>query len=333
MIFSVFQKVRFALSRGSKIWLLPLFLLFPLTLGLGCAGQVTKTMGHMVLGQQVDYLNIEGATGSHLTQLSEKVWTYNWGFDRTLIVDTSEGLVVIDSFSDALSEHLLEKLRAQGLDKPVHTLIYTHFHLDHVGGGQRLKPQHVIAHKKTESYWADFDIEDLGIAKPTQTIDGDFSLVIGGVRFDLLYGGFSHTDTFYAVHLPEERLLYAADTVGVEVFLPVGGVALYTPGYFRMLDRIASIDFDTFVSSHFKVGDKKDFLAARNLQKTIQKTLHEAASKYKGDVALHQNKKALLEMFDEVHDKLYEEYGDWHGFSAQIVPTIMGAYVNDLVGN
>ncbi len=323
----------FTLQTLTSRFALLLALLPSLLMISGCAGQMTRMMGHMALGQQVDYLNIEGATGSHLDQLSPKVWTYNWGFDRTLIVDTKVGLVVIDSFTKELSKRLLKELKQVGLDKPVHTLIYTHFHLDHVGGGALLKPQHVIAHEKTESYWQDFDITHLGIAKPTKTINGDVEMNIGGVTFRLLYGGFSHTDTFYAVHLPEENLLYAADTVGVEVFLPVGGIAIYTPGYYRMLERIGNIDFSTFVSSHFKVGNKQNFLEAKELQFSIRRLVQEEILKYNGEVALHQNKEAMLTLYDNVHDQLYDKYGDWHGFSAQIVPTILGAYVNSLVGN
>ena len=283
------------------------------------------------VASQGDYFQTHPSTRTALTRLTEKVWTYNDGFDRALIVDTDEGLVVVDSFSAHLVHGLKAALARAGLSKPVHTLIYTHFHLDHVGGGAELSPANVIAHEKCPGYWKDFDARE--ILAPTRLIGGDAELTVGRVTFRLVYLGPSHTDTMYAVFVPSEGVLYSADTVGVHVFLPVGGVALYTPGYFRALDRMAQLDFSIFVGSHFGWGTKQDFLEAAQLQRDIRGTVRAAIKEHSGEIAAHVDGHRAVAIFDDFYDTLKAKYGNWYGFDSQVLASFINAYVGEFVGN
>lgn len=287
-----------------------------------------------LINSQADYFNTPSTTGAKLEQLTPRVYTFNWYFDRTLIIDTEEGLVVVDPFSVHLTGALREALAKAGLNKPVHTLIYTHYHLDHVRGGANLHPQHVLAHRKCPEYWADFTAaETADIVSPTRLLDGDVELSIGGTPIKLLYQGLSHTDTMYAVYLPDESLVYLADTVGVKVFLPGGGIALYTPGYMRALDRIAALDFTIFVASHFGHGSKQDYLDAVQLQKDIHGLVRKAMAKHEGPVPTFMEPKRMLAFVDDVYPALKERYGDWHGFSSQALSSIFAAYTAQYVGD
>jgi glyoxylase-like metal-dependent hydrolase (beta-lactamase superfamily II) len=265
-----------------------------------------------------------------LTKLTPHVWTFNDRFDRLLIVDTEEGLVVVDPFSRHLVSALKDALAREGLKKPVHTLIYTHYHVDHVRDGALLAPQHVIAHEKCPAYWK--DAVDVDILSPTELISGDTELAIGEVTIRLLYLGLSHTDTNFAVHVPTDAVLYVADTVGVRVFLPLGGISLYSPGYFRALERLSALPFTTFVSSHFGWGTKQDFDAAQ-LQRDIGDQIRLAMQRHPGVYAAYMDADRLKAIFDEVYDALKAKYGDWHGFDAQILASFLGGYVNEVVGN
>ena len=181
------------------------------------------------LVQQANYFDTPSSRGAKLDRLAERVYTYNWEFDRTLVIDTAEGLVVIDPSNRHLTRGLLTALREVGLATRVHTVVYTHYHVDHVRGAEILEPQHVLAHVKAPEYWRDFETTD--ILPPTRLLDGDVELEIGGTQIRLLYMGLSHTDTLYAVHLPQSGIVFASDLVGVKVFLPAGGVSLHTPGH------------------------------------------------------------------------------------------------------
>lgn len=80
----------------------------------------------------------------------------------------------------------------------------------------------------------------------TQTVEGDLTIRVGDV--DLVLVDLTPIPMF-AVFLPEQRVLYAADTVAVQALLPAGGVSVFTPDDLAALDRIESLDFKAFVPS------------------------------------------------------------------------------------
>lgn len=285
----------------------------------------------------VDYFNTDSTQTPTLTQLSEKIWTYNYYFDRGLIIDTDVGLVVVDSFSPHYVSGLLAALKEAGVDKPVHTLIYTHYHLDHTSGGNGFAAKNVICHVKCASYWGDFPSDVFSsVAKVTKVIDKDFSLTVGGVSIQLVDLGSSHTDTMFAVYLPDEKTLFAADTVAVDVFLPSGGISLYYPAYLKALDTLQNIDFDLFVSSHFAWGSKQQFIAAADMQRDAYAWSAEALEKYSDKetgVPIFQDQERMTGAFYYFHTKMKAKYGDWHGFDAQIFSTFSNALTAHHIGS
>ena len=305
---------------------------------LGAAAcDVTKTVLRQALSGFVAYFDTPVSNGSALTRLTDRTLTFNWYFDRTLVVETEVGLVVVDSFNEHLSRALLAALREAGIDRPVHTLIYTHYHVDHTNGATQLAPREVVCDVKCQRYWNELPPEDVRtVREPTKTVDGDTQLVIGGVPIELISLGRSHTDTMYAVYLPSERLVFAADTVGLDVMLPAGGVAIYTPAYLAALDRLQALDFDVFVSSHFGWGSKVAYVAAADLQRDGYRWAREALARYGTDeagIAMTQDEARFLAAFDFYYDRMRAKYGDWHGFDAMILNTFTNNLIAVTIGN
>jgi len=56
-------------------------------------------------------------------------------FSHVVVVDTGDGLVAFDSSSAKTGPRVIESMRTWS-DAPVHTLVYTHGHMDHVGGSR-----------------------------------------------------------------------------------------------------------------------------------------------------------------------------------------------------
>ena len=54
-------------------------------------------------------------------------------FSHVLVVRTEDGLIAFDSSGPASGSRVLESLRTWSTDR-IHTLVYTHGHIDHVGG-------------------------------------------------------------------------------------------------------------------------------------------------------------------------------------------------------
>lgn len=69
-----------------------------------------------------------------LTELADGIALIE-SFSHVVVVNTGEGLVTFDASGAASGPAVVESLRAWS-DEPVHSIVYTHGHLDHVGGSR-----------------------------------------------------------------------------------------------------------------------------------------------------------------------------------------------------
>ncbi len=279
--------------------------------------------------EQVHFIpDPEHLSGWDLTKVTDRVYTFRWTWDRSIVVFTDEGIVVTDPFNREAATILKKELARIAPGRPVHTMFYSHYHLDHVPGGAVLEPAHVVAHVKCPDYWADLHDEaaTAEILKPTQLIDGDQKLTIGGVEIDLLYLGHSHTDTLYAFYLPGEKVLYTVDLALIRTMFPIGGPDMYTPGMLKQMDRLAQLDFDAYIPSHFGYGKKADFLEAVEYHKTVRRLAVEAVAKF----GIPDTEEKFHVGFHYMYDPLKAKYG--HGFDQQALFVVSRAFSGATLG-
>jgi glyoxylase-like metal-dependent hydrolase (beta-lactamase superfamily II) len=322
----------FVANRNPPRRLSSLALLALATLVLSAAGcNLREYAVDRAVKDQVHYIpDPEHLAGWDLQKVTDRVYTFRWTWDRSIVVLTDEGVVVTDPFNREAAVLLKAALDKLAPGKPVHTMFYSHYHLDHVVGGAPLQPLHVVAHAKCPAYWDDLRDEPVtaDILKPTQLIEGDQKITIGGVEFDLLYLGHTHTDTLYAFYLPGERVLHTVDLGLIRTVFPIGGPDMYTPGILKQMDRLAELDFDAYVPSHFGYGKKADFLEALEFTKTVRRLAVEAVAKF----GVPDTEDKFLEGFHYVYDPLKARYGDYHGFDQEALFVVSRAFSGALLG-
>ena len=285
----------------------------------GCKSFILKTVVKTV----DPYFHNKNTEGTKFEQVAKDVYTFQWKWYRNLIIKTDEGFVIIDPMSPQMATELKKELDQRFNNIPVHTLIYSHYHLDHTSGGAILEPQNVLSHKNSQQYWS--EIEHPNVLMPTDYITGDTRLIIGGIEIELLYLGLSHTNTLYAFHLPSKRLVYTADLGFVKAVQPVGVPDRYAPGYLKAMDRVIAIDFDTFIPSHFGYGVKQDLIDWRNMMEDGRRLAREAKA-LKGTPGVRVNQ--MGKYFDAVYYPMRDKYGKWHGFNEMFVLNL----VRDITG-
>ncbi len=263
--------------------------------------------------------------GSSFAELRPGVYSYQKGFNRNLVVRTKAGFVVVDPFNPVFAKELAQRLRRDFPGEAVHTLIYSHYHLDHVGGGAELKPANVLGHRDLKKYWRFVERDD--ILPLTREAAGDTTLTIGGVRLQLLDVGLSHTDTLFAVYLPEERVLFAPDLGFVRALPPAGMPDMFYPGYVAALERLAALDFDLYIPSHFDVGERADLREYLAFLKDSRALVQSVFKEY-GPIA---EPGASAHYYERIYLPLKAKYGDWAGFDEMILPFMIrnfaGAYL------
>ncbi|MBI3774656.1 MAG: MBL fold metallo-hydrolase [Gammaproteobacteria bacterium] len=290
----------------------------------GCRSFILET----VMTTVEPYFHGPGIDGTQFEQVSDKAYTFRWNWYRNLIIVTDAGLVVIDPMNTEMATALKHELDRKFPDKKIHTLIYSHYHLDHTRGGAALAPLEVIAHEKCATYWKDFEHRD--VLEPTRVITGDTTLDIGGVEIRALYLGLSHTDTLYAFHVPSEKLVFTADLGLVRSVAPVGVPDRYAPGYLAALNRVAALDFDIFVPSHFGYGTKHDLTDWRDMLEDGRQ-LARAALRNTGSLGTRERQMARY--FDTVYYPMRAKYGSWHGFNEMFILNLVRDLEGEMLGH
>jgi glyoxylase-like metal-dependent hydrolase (beta-lactamase superfamily II) len=281
--------------------------------------------------EQVHYIpDTEHLGGSELTRISEHVYTFRWTWDRSLVVKTDEGFVVTDPYSVEGAKALGAALAKEAPGVPVKTMIYSHYHLDHVVGGASLRPTEVIAHKNCPDYWKETagypGVAD--VLAPTKLVEGDQTLNIGGVELDMIYLGHAHTDTLYAFYLPKERVLHTVDVGLIKTLYPIGGPDMYMPGMIRAMEKLSKLDFDVWLPSHFEYGKKQDFLEALEFTTTTRDLARSAFAKY----GVPGDEDTFDAAFHAIYDPLKTKYGQYRGFDQQALFLVSRAYSGAVLG-
>ncbi len=252
-----------------------------------------------------------------LVHVSGPAYTFTFKFNRSLVLDTPEGLAVFDTFEAEFAEKLLEALSEQFPGKPIRWVIYSHNHLDHVRGSKVLEAQEVIGHKLVNQFVADWPDAISDFAPVTRPVEGDVTLNLGGIEVDLLYMPHSHSATLYGFHVRGANVVFAADMMFVRAVPPLDFPDFYYPGYVRALDRLIALDAAHYVASHLDAGKRQDLIDFRNMTVKFHEAIKSELAKVNYKAA---DAAAMREGLKAAYDELEPIYGDWHGFNEMFVP-------------
>lgn len=168
-------------------------------------------------------------------------WVLRFPIVNLAVFETQEGLVLVDSGYAPAGPALKDALKELS-DKPVHTIILTHHHVDHALGAWALlqgedKPQVVATHEFIRQQQRDLDLARYtarrnhqapgtspkgwaDVVKPDRLFTGTLTLQVGGERFELKAARGETADQLY-VYVPGRKTLVTADYY--QKFIPNAG--------------------------------------------------------------------------------------------------------------
>jgi len=218
--------------------------------------------------------------GGCITKISDNIITVSTSylFGNVTALRTSEGLVVIDSGSRETASQTLAAIRRWD-DRPVHTIVYTHGHIDHTWGARLFDAEadargvvrpRIVAHrnvlKRFQRYDETQELNTLVMGRqfnqpgyvfpgahrrPDEVYDDMCTLRIGGIEIELMHGR-GETDDATFVWLPQTRVLVSGDFV-IWVFPNAGNprkVQRYAPDWAATLRRMQALQPMTLVPGH-----------------------------------------------------------------------------------
>lgn len=253
-----------------------------------------------------------------LYQVSGSVWAFEKGFTRSLVLRTSQGIAIIDTFSDAHASAMKAAIETKFPGEPIRWVVFSHNHLDHIRGSQLFTGAEVIGHADVNQLVADWPDAGQGIAQVTRPITGDQTLQLGDVEVRALYMPFSHSYTLYGFYVPSAGVVFAPDMMFVKTLPPFDFPDFYYPGYIRALDRLIALNAALYVPSHTGRGTRDDLVAYRNMTVDFQETVKGEILSRGIEAPTHGPE--LGAALRAAYLKLKPKYGDWHGFDDMFVP-------------
>jgi glyoxylase-like metal-dependent hydrolase (beta-lactamase superfamily II) len=228
--------------------------------------------------------------------LSELGSSANQNFiSNASFVVTPAGVVVIDALgSPELARRLMVEIR-KVTNKPIHTVILTHYHADHIYGLQVFKEAgaRIVAHGAAREYlnsetarlrleasrqdlWPWID-EKTRLVQADEWLDSAKTLNVGGIQFEIQPVGPSHTAEDLVVYVPQYKVLFAGDLV-FRNRIPFVGQA-DSRHWIDAMERLLKFDARWVVPGHGPMSDqaRADMTLTRDYLIYLRDTMGRAA--------------------------------------------------------
>lgn len=168
---------------------------------------------------------------SRIEEVTSGVWMIYAPIVNVVVIDTKQGLVLIDAGHAAAGPAILKLIRSVS-DKPIHTVVYTHGHTDHAFGTWALleageQPQIIATKQASErmqryvtmrGHFAKYlpqavdimpkTLDDLDL--PTITFEKEYRFEVGGEEI-ILRQHRGETDGHLYAWLPEKKIIAVGD--------------------------------------------------------------------------------------------------------------------------
>jgi alkyl sulfatase BDS1-like metallo-beta-lactamase superfamily hydrolase len=215
-----------------------------------------------------------------VTSVAENIITVHTTYlcGSVTVIRTAAGLVFVDTAKPDTAAQTLAAVRRWD-DSPVHTVIYTHGHIDHTSGiglldeeadARGVSRPRIIAHRNVLRRLARYEashgfnsivqgqqfnfpdyVYPTGQRPPDTVYDDTLSLTVGGESIELFHGRGETDDATFA-WLPANRVLVSGDFV-IWVFPNAGNprkVQRYAPDWAAALRRMHSLQPEVLIPGH-----------------------------------------------------------------------------------
>ncbi|MER8649459.1 MBL fold metallo-hydrolase [Mesorhizobium sp. M0586] len=201
---------------------------------------------------------IETKKGYRSQELGRGLYMVTDNGYQSMFLVYETGVVVVDA-PPGYSAHIRQAI-TEVTDRPITHIVYSHAHVDHIGGVIDLGG-HPIIIAQEETLRLLERAKDPRRPLPTVTFKDHYTLNVGSQVLDLSYPGSSpHEPGNIFIYAPEQKVLMVVDVI-FPGWMPWRRFALAKdiPGYFDQVAYIDTLPFETLVGGHVnRVGTHSD---------------------------------------------------------------------------
>ena len=234
---------------------------------------------------------------------------YATGVGNTIMITTSEGVVLFDTGLVIQSANQLQILKDTVSDADVRYIILSHSHADHIGGTRFWMDEgtDIIAHQNFEEeqrYLSELqpyqydrnrtlfpwmpaweDRPDIALMRyggivPTITVDDweTYSFTLGGIEFQVIGAPGAEGADNAVLWLPQQKVLISGDFFGPQfpqfpnIFTMRGEKVRKPVEYIKSLDRLIALNPDVILPSHLDptIGAEKIRKGMQRIRDAVQ---------------------------------------------------------------
>jgi glyoxylase-like metal-dependent hydrolase (beta-lactamase superfamily II) len=275
-----------------------LILLFGLSRGTGRAQTSDTLPDYIPLLPQVKAkaLHIDSKKGYVVQQLKSDVYMITEGAYESTFVTTGKGVVLFDA-PPSFAQHIVQAV-AETTAEPIVELVYSHLHVDHIGGAGLVQKQIPNLAILAEEGTADFlrEMHDPHRPVPTHTFRNRYTLRLGSLTAEMMLGHWHSPEGDLLVSIPDKKVVIAIDAFssGATPFMNFD-LTMNMYEYLRFFDQLGAMDFDVIVPGHHGTPATREDL--------------EVAKSYVTDV-YNTITRILAEGHQELKTRAVQKYGD-----------------------
>jgi glyoxylase-like metal-dependent hydrolase (beta-lactamase superfamily II) len=189
------------------------------------------------------------AFDGEIVHLRGDVYHVRAGNEHTVLLLTSEGIILVDTLGVAAAQWLQRELAERFPEREVRFVLYTHHHADRAAGTRIFsKIAEIVGHRQFNDALAD---SRRGASSQAYGFVGDVestyedrrAIALGGSGAELVHTGPFHSRDMSVVWFPAERLLFAADAPPIRK-TPFSFSAAKPRDVIRWLKTVAQLEFD-----------------------------------------------------------------------------------------
>jgi glyoxylase-like metal-dependent hydrolase (beta-lactamase superfamily II) len=251
--------------------------------------------------------------GYLVKELKPDVYMITEGSYESAFVRTGNGVVLFDA-PPSIAKHISQAV-ADVTNEPIVELVYSHLHVDHIGGAGVILQQHpkmeILAEEGTATFL--HEMNDPHRPVPTRTFKDHYTLKIGSLTADMNLGHWHTPEGDLLISIPDKKVVIAIDAFssGATPFMGLD-LTMNMHDYLKFFNQLEAMDFDVMVPGHHSTPASKQDL--------------EIAKDYVTDVYT-----AITRILREDHQALktraIEKYGSENGWA--IASVLIDSEVNE----
>jgi glyoxylase-like metal-dependent hydrolase (beta-lactamase superfamily II) len=218
---------------------------------------------------------VDPQKGYAVKQLKPDVYMITEGAYESAFVTTGKGVVLFDA-PPSFAKHIVDAV-AETTREPIVEMVYSHMHVDHIGGAGLILKQVPRLQILAEEGTADFlrDMQDPHRPTPTHIFKDYYTLKLGSLTADMKVGHWHSPEGDLLISIPDKKVVIAIDAFssGATPFMGLD-LTMNMHDYLKFFDQLQAMDFDVMIPGHHSTpATKEDLEIAKSYVTDVYDTI------------------------------------------------------------